>query len=287
MRPQQTLKPFRSPAAMESGPYFRLLGPFEIVASRNCTPRAPKLRNVLAHLLLHANRIVHFDALIDELWESGPPPSAVTIVQTYIYQLRKEFAAAGLDPPGKRLLITKRPGYLFQAEPEQIDAEVFECLVRQGRALAEKNQPQQAASVLHRALNMWTGQALTGVPQGRVLGARAVHLEELRINALHLRIHLDMSLGKHLELIPELRSLTCAHPLNEWFHGQLIMALGRSGRRDEALQAYQSLRTLLREELGVDPLPELQRLQRQIISWGDPKEPLSHRNDNELIWLAS
>jgi len=276
--------------------YFKLLGAFEVTsgtdgalsASRNVTPRAPKVRSVLALLLLQANQVVHVDTIIEELWGPNPPRSAVTIVQTYIYHLRKVFAAEKLDPPGKSLLATRSPGYLLHAEPEQMDAEIFERLVQEGRDLKEKDRPRQAAATLSRALGMWTGPALADVPQGRLLQAHAVHLEELRINALELRIQADMALGKHRELIAELRSLTCAHPFHEWFHGQLISVLSRSGRRGEALQAYQSLRALLSEELGVDPSPGLQRLQRHVLALGAPDRcPPLRTGGNKPLGVAS
>jgi len=269
--------------------YFKLLGVFEVTsdangalsAGRSATPRAPKVRGVLALLLLQANRVVHVETIIEELWGPNPPRSAVTIVQTYIYHLRKIFAAENLDPPGKPLLATRSPGYLLHAEPEQVDAEVFERLVQEGRDLKEKDRPRQAAAALSRALGMWTGPALADVPQGRLLQAHAVHLEELRINA-------DMAMGKHRELIAELRSLTCAHPFHEWFHGQLITVLSRSGRRSEALQAYQSLRALLSEELGVDPSPALQQLQQHVLALGAPDRcPPLRAGRSKPLGLAS
>lgn len=266
---------------------YKLLGAFEVVGSRNCTPMAPKLRSVLALLLLQANRVVHLDTLIDELWGPDPPKSAVTTVQTYIYHLRKSFVAEQLDPPGRRLIATKQPGYLFHTEPEQVDAEVFERLVRQGRDSMEEGCPRPAAAFLGQALDMWTGPALADVPQGDLLHAHAVHLEERRINALELRIQVDISLGRQHQLIPELSSLVCAHPLNEWFHGQLIAALNHAGRRSEALLAYQTLRSLLSEELGVDPSAALQLLQRQVLAPGKPEQSSPSRPDKDLVWLAS
>jgi DNA-binding SARP family transcriptional activator len=206
-------------------------------------------------------------------------------VQTYIYHLRKISKAEKLDLPGKPLLATRAPGYLLQTEPGHVDAEIFEQLVQEGRALKEKDKPRQAAATLSRALGMWSGTALADVPQGRLLQAHAVHLQELRISALELRIQADMALGKHRELIPELRALTYAHPLHEWFHGQLIAVLSRSGRRSEALQAYQSLRALLSEELGVDPSPALQRLQQHVLA-PDQGPPL-RRGASKPLRLAS
>jgi SARP family transcriptional regulator, regulator of embCAB operon len=250
--------------------HYKLLGAFEVVGSRDCTPTAPKLRSVLALLLLQANRVVHLNTLIDELWGRDPPRQAITTVQTYIYHLRKIFVAEQLDPVAHRLIATKQPGYLFHTQPEQVDIEVFDRLVRHGRDSMEDGYPRPAAASLGQALALWTGPALADVPQGDLLHAHAVHLEERRINALELRIQVDISLGRQRQLIPELSSLVSAHPLNEWFHGQLIAALSNAGRRGEALLAYQTLRILLSEELGVDPSTALQLLQRQVLGPGKP-----------------
>jgi SARP family transcriptional regulator, regulator of embCAB operon len=244
---------------------YKLLGALEVVDSRTCGPLAPKLRSVLALLLLQGNRVVHLETLIEELWGAAPPLSAVTTVQTYIYHLRRFFVAEHLDPPTSRLLSTKPLGYIFHTEPEQVDAEIFERLVRQGRDLMEQDHARQASDLLRDALEMWTGPALADVPQGDLLRGHAIHLQEQRINALELRIEADISLGRERELIPELSSLVCAHPLNEWFHGQLIAALSHAGRRSEALLAYQNLRRLLSQELGVDPSSLLQRLQLEVL----------------------
>ncbi len=252
--------------------HFNVLGTLRVAnGDQDCTPSPPKMRSVLALLLLSANRVVQMDSLIEELWGDESPQSAVTTVQTYIYHLRRIFAAKELDPPGRPLLVTKQPGYLFQIDPEQVDAEVFERLVRQGRKLIEADRPEAAAVVLEEALAMWTGPALADVPRGSLLQAHAIHLEERRINALELRIEADIKLGRHRELVAELRSLVRMHPLNEWFHSRLIHALSYSGRRSEALEAYRSLRILLRDELGVDPSPALQKLQHQLLSVGIPE----------------
>jgi DNA-binding SARP family transcriptional activator len=260
-----------SDPAENDGARYSLLGPMEVLGCRNCTPKAPKMRSVLALLLLRQNQIVPRDLLIDELWGSEPPRSVITAVQTYVYQLRKLFVAEGLNQPECPLLTTKSPGYLLHTEPGQVDADVFECLVQQGRNSMEKGSPRQAAADLNRALDMWTGPALADVPQGPQLEAHAVRLDRQRISALELRIQADISLGRQRQLIPELSSLVSMYPLNEWFHGQLIAALDNAGRRGEALLAYQNLRDVLNTELGVDPSADLQRLQRQVLCSGDPQ----------------
>jgi DNA-binding SARP family transcriptional activator len=250
-------------------PEFKILGPLEVMdGSQTHTPTPPKIRSVLALLLLRANRIVTVDSLIEELWGPDPPRSAVTTVQTYIYHLRRLFAAEHLDPPGQQLIVTKPTGYTISVAPEQIDAVVFEGMLERGREEMEEGRFQEAGQLLHEALAMWKGAALADVPQGDLLQAHAIHLEELRINAIELRIRADIKLGRHRALVAELRSLVRTHPLNEWFHGQLIATLSRCGRRGEALQAYQTVRGVLSDELGVDPSPELQNLQQRVLSAG-------------------
>ncbi len=255
---------------------IRILGQLEMMnGDRVCTPSPPKVRQVLALLALRANRVVHMDFLIEELWGAKPPRSAVTTVQTYIYHLRKIFARDGLNGPNQELLVTTAPGYIFHLDRGQLDADVFSSCSSQGLAALESGRAHQAAAILRRALDMWTGPVLANVQVGGLLLGHTVQLEERRINALELRIQADIQLGRDRQLIGELRSLVASYPLNEWFHAQLIGALSRCGRRSEALQAYQSLRTVLDEELGVDPSPDLQRLQHEVLSLGSPDSPSS------------
>jgi SARP family transcriptional regulator, regulator of embCAB operon len=257
---------------------FRVLGALEIVNGRRvCTPTAHKVRQVLALLTLYANKIVHADLLIKELWGDDPPKSAVTTTQTYIYQLRKLFAREGLDEPGSELLATKPPGYVLRLDPGQVDALVFQRLVRQGQRHLDSGEVAEASQVLRRALAMWTGPALVDVTPGQVLEGHVVALEEQRLRALELRIQADLRLGHHRELIGELRSTVITYPFNEWFHAQLISALCRCGRRNDALQVYQSLRNNLNCELGLEPSLELQRLHREVLVAGTPRPVTAQR----------
>jgi DNA-binding SARP family transcriptional activator len=247
---------------------FMVLGPLEITdQDRDIGPIAPKLRQVLALLVLHANRVVHIDLLVEELWGARPPKSAVTTAQTYIHQLRKITLSQPSDAFGSRI-VTKAPGYVLYIDPKQVDSFVFQRRVWQGRKNLDNGDATEAARVFRQALDMWRGPALADVAPGRILEAQVVTLEEQRLRALELRIQADLQLGLHRELIAELRSIVASHPLNEWFHGQLIAALSRAGRRNDALQAYQHLRTTLSSELGLEPSPELQRLQREVLSSG-------------------
>ncbi|WP_282088942.1 AfsR/SARP family transcriptional regulator [Streptomyces tendae] len=246
---------------------FKILGPMEVLHDNTkCTPTAPKARNTLALLLSRANQIVEIPALIDELWSDNPPRSAVTTAQTYIYQLRKMLCRTVGEEAAARLLITQAPGYGLRVDENRIDAHVFERLTAQGKHLLNTGRPEEAARHLREALALWRGPALADVCTGSRLEAHVVQLEEMRLTALQLRVQADIQLGRHAELVPELRSTVAGHPLNEWFHAQLITCLRQSGRRGEALQAYQSLRRLLDAELGLQPSLPLQRLQQHLLS---------------------
>lgn len=247
---------------------FNILGPMEMVkGNRVCTPSAPKVRVVLALLLLRANRIVTRDGLFEELWGENPPQSATTTAQTYIYQLRKIFERENLTAEdGGDLLVTRPPGYILRILPEQLNSNVFVNLTQEGRDLLDQGKPADAVHKLRAALSLWTGPVLADIAAGPVLESHVNHLVEVRVRALELRIRADEELGRHRELVPELRSLVRTYPLNEWFHARLIGCLNLGGRRAEALQAYHHLREILNEELGLDPAPELQQLQSDVLN---------------------
>lgn len=227
------------------------------------------LRTVLALLLINRNRVVSLDSLIDELWGDDPRKSAVTTVQTYIYHLRKHFMAQGIESPGEEILVSRPPGYMLLAEPRTIDADDFIRTVARAHAeLTSTRNPVTAARLLRHALAMWSGPAFANVTCGSELQAYTAYLEEQHLRALQMRIRADMALGRHSDLIGELRTLVRSHPLNEWFHSQLILALSRSGRRSEAIAAYQELRSVLRENLGLDPSADVQRVLGELLSTG-------------------
>ncbi|PRY01010.1 AfsR/SARP family transcriptional regulator [Allonocardiopsis opalescens] len=245
---------------------FNVLGSLEIITddNRSVLVNASKTGQVLALLLMRRNEVVSVDMLIEELWGQRPPRSALTTLRTYIYHARRIFIRASVASSARELLLTQPPGYLIQTTDEQVDATVFENLINEGRTRLDQGRPELAAARLREALSLWRGPAFAHIEVGSLLHAHATHLEELRIRAIHLRLEAERSLGRSRELIPELRSLVLAHPLNESFHAQLIDALHRSGRRAEALQAYQHLRSVLARELGVTPTPEIQRLYHEL-----------------------
>jgi SARP family transcriptional regulator, regulator of embCAB operon len=263
---------------------FNILGALEVVGN-DCQDirAAPKVRNVLALLLVRAGRVVDVDSFIQELWGDDPPRSAVTTVQTYICHIRKKLERD--TGPNPAALVTMSPGYALKLGDAVLDARRFQDLTNQGQRLLENGQAAEAAIALREALALWRGRALANVSAGPLLAGYVAHLEDTRIRALELRIHADIELGRSRELIPELRSLVAAYPLNEWMHGRLIDALHRAGRRGEALAAYQSVRVLLRNELGLEPSPELQRLQRAVLDGHEPaRRPVA--GPEQLRWAV-
>lgn len=253
---------------------FRVLGPIEILENgRNIAPTAPKPRQVISLLMLRRNGMVRTTEFIDELWENGPPASAMTTLQTYIYKLRKIFVEHGAGD----VLSTRPGGYLLTVPDSSIDLARFEQAAGEGQALLEAGHPARAADVLAGALARWRGPALVDVVPGGLLSSYVTALEESRSRTLELRIEADLQLGRHRELISELKSLILTHPLHEHRHASLMIALYRSGRRHEALEVYRVLRHNMIEELGLEPGRELTQLHQALLSGATLDPPLERR----------
>lgn len=246
---------------------FNLLGPFEILKDDggSCTPQTPKVCQVLALALTSPNKIVSVESFIRELWGDSPPRSALTTLQTYIYHVRKLFLKENGSEEKRPAIVTCPSGYLLEVDESALDVADFERLVQQGKRHLETEDPEVASRLLKEALEIWRGPALSNIPVGPLLEAHTSYFTEIRIRAAELRVEAEQRLGRHRELIPELRGLVREYPFNEWFYGQLISALSRSGRRAEALQVYQDLRQFLGSELGLDPSPEIQQIQQEVL----------------------
>jgi DNA-binding SARP family transcriptional activator len=247
---------------------FRILGALEIHhQGRICPPLPPKVRCVLTLLLMHAGQVVTSETLMTELWGERLPVSATTTLQTYIYQLRKMFDAEGVSTDdGGTPVVTGSSGYLLRFPPECLDATTFEAEVAAAVTCLATGHPVETVHRIRQVLASCRGAPLTDVPRGPLLEAYAVHLSELRIRATELRLDAEMQLGHHRELIGELQSLVAEYPLNEWFHGHLMTALDHSGRRADALRAYQRLHSLLDTELGLVPSDEIEQLHLQVLT---------------------
>jgi DNA-binding SARP family transcriptional activator len=233
---------------------FRLLGPFEVVdGDRVLALGGVKPRSVLALLLLHANEVVSTDRLIDELWGDEPPATAVKSVQVHVSRLRKEL--------GEDRLITRAPGYVLRVEPSELDLARFEQLLGE----AHGADPELQATALREALALWRGPALADLAYEQFAQTEIARLEEMRLAAVEQRIDADLGRGAHATLVGELEALTAQHPLRERLRWQLMLALYRSARQADALEAYGTARRDLSEQLGLEPGEELRQLQQAIL----------------------
>ncbi len=253
------------PLAAEPGMEFCLLGPLLVRRGRVEVPVPPgKQRSLLAALLLNANALVPVGQLAEALWGADLPRSAESSLENMVSRLRRSLG----DVPPSRIL-AQAGSYRIRVEPGELDVDRFEALVAMVRAAARSGAHAAAAERAREALSLWRGQPLAGVPS-EVLALREVpRLEEMRLQALEARIESDLRADRHGEVIIELRQLAAAHPLRERLPALLMLALDASGQRAEALAVYQSTRSLLAAELGIEPGPELRDIQRQILA-GEP-----------------
>ncbi|GAA0927451.1 AfsR/SARP family transcriptional regulator [Streptomyces thermoalcalitolerans] len=251
---------------------FGVLGP--VRAWRGKEPLAtgsPQQRALLAALLLREGRTATAAELIDALWGDRPPARALATVRTYASRLRKILDAG--------MLVSESGGYAVRGLGEDaLDLTVAQDLAARADKARSDGDLCRARELLGRALDLWDGETLAGVP-GPYAEAQRVRLEEWRLQLLESRLDLDLEQGRHAEAVSELTALTAAHPLRERLRELLMLALYRSGRQAEALAVYADTRRLLTDELGVDPRPELRELQQRILqadpALAEPSSPVA------------
>jgi DNA-binding SARP family transcriptional activator/ABC-type transport system substrate-binding protein/streptogramin lyase len=232
----------------------RVLGPLEVVAGGVSIPiGGGRQRKLLAILLLHANQFVSSDRLIDDLWGDDPPETAPKALQGYVSQLRKTLGADAL--------VTRSGGYMLELAHGQLDLHRFEQLVDGAR----EAEPRDTAEQLREALALWRGPPLADFTYDDFAQSEIARLEERRLVALERRIDADLALGRHQEVAGELAALVRQHPLRERLRAQMMLALYRSGRQAEALEAFADARHALLDELGLEPSEELRQLQAAIL----------------------
>jgi DNA-binding SARP family transcriptional activator len=252
---------------------IKVLGPLLIrQEARQAVPTARKPRKVLALLLLNESRVVSVPSLLAELWDTEPPKSALTTLQTYVLQLRKMLARAtgrSLGEVAAESLQTSSNGYLFAAGGADFDLYTFYEMERLGGLALADGDLDGASRIFRQALELWTGPTLMDVEQGRLLEAEVARLEQSRLTMLEHRIEADLRLGRHRELLSELAAVVTYHRFHEDLHAQFMIALYRSGCRNRAVEVFHRLRADLIEELGLEPSPKLQRLVRSVLD-SDP-----------------
>jgi YVTN family beta-propeller protein len=240
---------------------FRILGPLEVLdEGRPVAIRRGKEQALLAYLLLHANEVVPSGRLIDVLWNERPPPTASKILQNAVSHLRKQL--------GDGRLLTRDPGYLLQVDEGELDLQRFEQLAKEG--LDEE------------ALKLWRGPALLNLRDERFADDARRRLEDQRLAVLEDRIERDLATGRHPELVAELEQLVEENPLRERLQGQLMRSLYGTGRQGDALDVYRRARRTLSEELGLEPGPQLQELERRILNQDPELAPATRSPRNRM-----
>jgi DNA-binding SARP family transcriptional activator/tetratricopeptide (TPR) repeat protein len=246
---------------------LRLLGPVEVHADGQQLPiRGPIQQGLLAILALHANRVVATERLLASLWEATSPTSARRSLQWQIWQLRRLLGGHA------DRLVYRPPGYLLRLQPGELDLTRFQELADQGRQALAAGNPRRAGELLRAALELWRGQPFEDV-RLPALAEQRTRLEQRRLAAIEDRIQADLDCGCHTRLVGELEGLVAAQPLREHLSGLLMLALYRSGRRADALTAFQTLRTRLVQELGIEPSRPVQDLHQQILAADAILEP--------------
>jgi DNA-binding SARP family transcriptional activator len=236
---------------------YQVLGPLEArVDGRAVDLGGPRQRGVLVLLLARANEVVPATRLADELW-GDPPATAINLVQGYVSHLRKAL--------GREAIGTRSGSYVVRVERDALDLHRFERLAHEGSTALADGDPDSASALLGEALALWKGTALADLADEPAAQPIAARLEELRLLALERRLEAEVACGRHAESVPAIEELVHSHPLRERLRWLQMLALYRSGRQSEALDAFRSARTTLVEELGIEPGPDLRELEAAIL----------------------
>lgn len=237
-----------------------VLGPLVLRrGGRSRVPSAPKPRQLLAFLMINANQMVRASDCVLELWDTQPPRSATSTLQTYVLHLRRVLGETTAEDHGPALM-TMNQGYQFAVNRQNLDRFVFEDMAQRGSEAALAGNDLRASALFAEALQLWRGPALADVRPGPLSSPRLVALEETRKYVLEQRIEADLRLGRHHELLEELDTLTQSYPTYENLHAQYMIALYRAGRSTRALAVFRKLCRTLEENLGIEPGPRMQRL---------------------------
>jgi predicted ATPase/DNA-binding SARP family transcriptional activator len=259
---------------------IRVLGPFEVASDDGSVlPLAAKQQRLLAALAADRGKCRTVDFLIDAVWAGQPPRNAAKALQLYVSRLRKALRT-------EIRIRTDTSGYTLEPDEDSLDATRFERLLSEARSASGEGNALLAVSLLQRALSMWRGDAFGELACEEFARAEASRLEELRLLAVDAWLEAQLRLGRHAAALGELRECALAHPLRERSQGQLMLALYRCGRQTEALEVFTAFRRRLRNELGLEPGPELHNLQRRILSH-DPTLTAPDRARQSLLTLRA
>jgi len=249
------------------GLFFGVLGPVAVWRDGRELQAGPlQQRALLAVLLLHRNEVVSVDRMVDALWpERAPPPNALQVVRTYVSRLRATLEPHRVADPRSRLLLTRHRGYELVVAAGEVDADRLQSLVTAARARLDESHPYYAESLLREALELFRGTPLSELPDDSLACYERDRIEELRLVAEEDLMEARLAAGGERELVAELRAAVAREPVHERRWGQLMVALYRSGRQAEALEAYRDARRLLAERFGLEPGRNLRALERMIL----------------------
>lgn len=247
---------------------FRVLGPLEVVhEGMPVELRGTKQRATLGCLLLQVNRVVPTSRLLNALWpDDNAPTTARKILQNAVYGLRGVLSPGPDDAPGNATLLTQPPGYMLRVAPEQVDLHLFHQWVGQGRDKRAQGAPAEAAALLRDALDLWRGSALADLVEAGIEWPELASLQNTRLDVTEDYFDAQLSCGRHHAVLAELETMVAAEPLRERSCGQLMLALYRCGRQADALNVFGRVRSLLIENLGLEPGHAVQELQRSILT---------------------
>jgi DNA-binding SARP family transcriptional activator/Tfp pilus assembly protein PilF len=246
--------------------WLGVLGPLHVRHEDAVIPvPAPKQRVMLGALLVQANQVVSFEQLAEAVWDAAAPAGAHVTLRSYAMRLRRT-----LGPVVGMRIRTRYPGYRIDVGDGELDLLRFTKLFGAGAAAVRAQSWERAEASLGQALDLWRGAPLADIPSEALRQAEAPRLEQIHLQALEWRHEAQLHLGRHQELVPQLRALVAQQPLHERFHAQLMLGYYRCGRRADALTAYQDARRVLIDQLGVEPGPELRSLQQGILA-DDPR----------------
>lgn len=245
-----------------------VLGPLEVTSADGTplTVKGAKERLLLGVLTAEANRTVSVDRLTELLWDGAPPPTSVKTLQSHVVRLRTALEPS--RPPGSpgRYIVRRGPGYALAVDRDEVDAVHFADAVARGRARLVSGEQAQARDEIAGALDLWRGEPYANWPDAAFADAERRRLAEIRVTAVESLLDADLALGRHTEAIAELERLTADDPLHEGWWSRLMLALYRAGRQGDALAAARRARTLLADELGVDPGTELTGMEDAILA---------------------
>lgn len=247
---------------------YEILGTLRVVDEDDVlTISARKMEILLATLLIRAGQVVSLDQLVTEIWNHNPPRRATDALYVYICQLRKLLSRTGR---AESAIITRAPGYVLCPRTDELDFQVFQQLVNQGRDSARADRHEEAAASFGAALGLCRGPVLHELREGPIINGFVTWLEEMRLECTEWLVESNLALGRQRELVGLLYQLVAEHPLHEAFYRQLMLALYRSERRADALKVYRMACQTLREELGIEPARDLRELQQRILQADEP-----------------